>query len=102
MPYQPESFLRMRWPLVWKHAEEGGERKEKSLSHSPGVSTSESDFSHDFHHVRLRFGDVSPAFLLTSASEEHHILSINVPTEFRFLFPDSDGNPDRHVRLLIF
>ena len=39
------TFLANAWLLVWKHAE-GGERKEKSLSHSPGVSTPKSHFSH--------------------------------------------------------
>ena len=46
------------------------------------------------------FGDVSSAFLQTSASDEHRDLTIKVPPEVVYLFPDSAGKPARYVRLV--
>ena len=47
------------------------------------------------HKFRLPFGDVSSAFLQTSASDEHWDLTFNVPPEVGYLFPDSAGS-QRH------
>ena len=52
------------------------------------------------HKLRVHFGDVSSAFLQTSASEEYQELTINAPPEVGFLFSDSDGKPARYVRLI--
>ena len=52
------------------------------------------------HKFRLPFGDVSSGFLQTSASDEHWDLTIKVPPEVGYLFPDSAGKPARYVRLM--
>ena len=52
------------------------------------------------HKLRIHFGDVSSAFLQTSASEEHQELTIKAPPEVGYLFSDSEGKPARYVRLL--
>ena len=43
------------------------------------------------HKLRVHFGDVSSAFLQTSASGEHQELTIKAPPEVRYLFSDSEG-----------
>ena len=53
------------------------------------------------HKLRVHLGNVSTAFLQTSASEEHQELTIKVPPEVGYyLFSDSEGKPSRYVRLL--
>ena len=52
------------------------------------------------HKLRVYFGDVSSAFLQTSASEEHQELTIKAPPEVGYLFSDSEGKPFRYVRLM--
>ena len=52
------------------------------------------------HKLRVNFGDVSAAFLQTSASEEHHELTIKAPLEVGYLLPNSEGKPARYVRLM--
>ena len=52
------------------------------------------------HKLRVHFGDVSSAFLQTSASEEYQELTIKAPPEVGYLFSDSEGKPARYVRLL--
>jgi len=52
------------------------------------------------HAQRVHFGDVSSAFLQTSASEEHQELTIKAPPEVGYLFSDSEGKPARYVRLM--
>ena len=52
------------------------------------------------HRLRVQFGDVSSAFLQTSASEEDQELTIKAPTEVGYLFSDSERKPARHVRLM--
>ena len=52
------------------------------------------------HKLRVHFGDVSSAFLQTSASEEHQELTIKAPPEVGYLFSDSEGKPPRYVRLM--
>ena len=52
------------------------------------------------HKLRVNFGDVSSAFLQTSASEEYQELTIKAPPEVGFLFSDSKGKPARCVRLM--
>ena len=46
------------------------------------------------------FGDVSSALLQTSASEEYQELTIKAPPEVGYLSSDSEGKPDRYVRLM--
>ena len=48
----------------------------------------------------VHFGDVSSAFLQTSASEKRQELMIKAPPEVGYLFSDSEGKPARYVRLL--
>ena len=79
---KPKRLLRMRWVLTWKYTE-GGDRKDKAR-----------------YKLRVRFGDVSSAFLQTSASEEHQELTIKAPPEVGSLFSDSEGKHARYVRLL--
>ena len=50
--------------------------------------------------LRVHFGDVSSAFLQTSASEEYQELTITAPPEVGYLFSDSEGKPARCVRLM--
>ena len=52
------------------------------------------------HKLRVYFGDVSSAFLQTSASEEHQELTIKAPPEVGYLFSDSEGKHARYVRLM--
>ena len=52
------------------------------------------------HKLRVHFGDVSSAFLQTSASEEHQELAIKAPPEVGYLFSHSEGKPARYVRLM--
>ena len=42
------------------------------------------------HKLRVHFGDVSSAFLQTSASEEYQELTIKAPPEVGYLFSDSE------------
>ena len=52
------------------------------------------------HKLRVHFGDVSPAFLQTSASEEYQQWTVKAPPEVGYLFSDSEGKPVRYVRLM--
>ena len=52
------------------------------------------------HKRRVHFGDVSTAFLQTSASEEHQELTNKAPSEVMCFFSDSKGKPARYVRLM--
>ena len=45
------------------------------------------------HKLRVHFGDVSSAFLQTSASEEHQELTIKAPPEIGICFPILKENP---------
>ena len=111
---KPERLLRMRWVLTWKYTE-GGDRKAKARLVNLGLSASGAykctptlgNMSrHLFlqacalHKLRVHFGDVSSAFLQTSASEEYQELTIKAPPEARYLFSDSEGKPARFVRLM--
>ena len=112
---KPERLLRMRWVLTWKYTQ-GGDRKAKArlvvleLSAPTSVPTAAPTLGKmsrhlllqacALHKLRVHFGDVSSAFLQTSASEEHQELTIKAPPEVRYLFSDSEGEPARYVRLL--
>ena len=107
----------MRWVLTWKYTE-GGDRKAKArlviLGYQPPELTSVSPQQHQhlemsrhlllqacaLHKLRIHVGDVSPAFLQTSASEEHQEWTIKAPPEVGYLFSKSEGKPARYVRLL--
>ena len=52
------------------------------------------------HKLRDYLGDVSSAFLQTSASEEHQELTIKAPPEVGYLSSDSEGKPARCLRLM--
>ena len=52
------------------------------------------------HKFRVYLGDVSSAFLQTSASEEHQELTIKAPPEVGYLFSDSEGKFARYVRMM--
>ena len=92
---KPERLLRMRWVLTWKYTE-GGERKATArlvilgyqhpeLTSVPTAPTLGNKSRHlllqscALHQLRVHFGDVSSAFLQTSASEEHQELTIKAP-----------------------
>ena len=89
---KPERLLRMRWVLTWKY------RKAKArlviLSRHLLLQACA------LHKLRVHFGDVSSAFLQTSASEEYQELTIKAPPEVWYLFSDSEGKPARYVRLM--
>ena len=112
---KPERLLRMRWVLTWKYTE-GGDRKAKAklvilvypeLTRVPTAAPTLGKMSRHLllqacalHKLRVHFGDVSSAFLQTSASEEHQELTIKAPPEVGYLFSDSEGKPARCVRLM--
>ena len=114
---KPERLLRMRWVLTWKYTE-GGDRKAKArlvilgyqhpeLTNVPTAAPTLGKMSRHLllqacalHKLRVHFGDVSSAFLQTSASEEHQELTIKAPPEVGYLFSDSEGKPARYVRLM--
>ena len=114
---KPERLLRMRWVLTWKYTE-GGDRKAKArlvilgyehpeLTNVPTAARTLGKMSRHLllqacalHKLRVHFGDVSSAFLQTSASEEHQELTIKTPPEVGYLFSDSEGKPARYVRLM--
>ena len=114
---KPERLLRMRWVLTWKYTE-GGDRKAKArlvilgyqhpeLTSVPTAAPTFGKMSrHLFlqacalHKLRVHFGDVSSAFLQTSASEEYQELTIKAPPEVGYLFSDSEGKLARYVRLM--
>ena len=113
---KPERLLRMRWVLKWKYTE-GGDRKAQArfvilgyqhpeLTSVPTAAPTLGKMSSfvlqacALHKLRVHFGDVSSAFLQTSASEEHLKFSIKAPPEVGYLFSDSEGKPARYVRLL--
>ena len=52
------------------------------------------------HKLRVHFGDVSSAFLQTSASGEHQELTIKAPIEVGYLSSDCKGKPAQDVRLM--
>ena len=52
------------------------------------------------HKLRVHFGDVSSAFLQTSASEEHQELTIKAPPEVGYLLSHSERKPAPYVRLM--
>ena len=108
---KPERLLRMRWVLTWKYTE-GGDRKAKArVGHfgisAPRTSPTLGKMSRHLllqacalHTLRVHFGDVSSAFLQTSASEEHQELTIKAPPEVVYLFSDAEGILAQHVRLM--
>ena len=109
---KPERLLRMRWVLTRKYTEVG-DRKANALlvilgSHKRTDSSTNTwkDSRHvslqacALHKLRVHFGDVSSAFLQTSASEEHQELTIKAPPEVGYLFSDSERKPARYVRLM--
>ena len=114
---KPERLLRMRWVLTWKYTE-GGDRKAKArlvilgclhpeLTSVPSAAPTLGKMSRHLllqgcalHKLRVHFGDVSSAFLQTSASEEYQELTIKAPPEVGYLFSDSEGKPARYVRLM--
>ena len=87
---EPERLLRMRWVLTWKYTE-GGDRKAKvrlvilgyqhpELTSVPTAAPTLGKMSRHLllqacalHKLRVHFGDVSSAFLQTSASEESRV-----------------------------
>ena len=101
---KPERWLRMRWVLTWKYTE-GGDRKAKArlvilghqhpdLTSVPTAAPTLGNMSRHLllqacalHKLRVHFGDVSSAFLQTSASEEHQELTIKAPPEVGICFP---------------
>ena len=106
---KPERWLRMRWVLTWKYTE-GGDRKAKArlvilghqhpeLTSVPTTAPTLGKMSRHLllqacalHKLRVHLGDVSSAFLQTSASEEHQELTIKAPPEVGYLFSDSEEN----------
>ena len=114
---KPERLLRMRWVLTWKYTE-SGDRKAKALlvilgyqhpelTSVPTAAPTLGKMSRHLlpqacvlHKLRVHLGDVSSAFLQTSASEEHQELTIKAPPQVGYLFSDSEGKPARYVRLL--
>ena len=111
---KPERLLRMRWVLTSKYTE-GGDRKAKvilgyqhaDLTNVPTAAPTLGKMSRHLklqacalHKLRVHFGDVSSAFLQTSASEEHQELTIKAPPEVGYQFSDSEGKPARYVRLM--
>ena len=114
---KPERLLRMRWVLRWKYTE-GGDRKAKArlvilgyqhpeLTSVPTAAPTLGKMSRHLllqactlHELRVHFGDVSSAFLQTSASEEYQELTIKAPPQVGYLFSDSEGKPARYVRLM--
>ena len=114
---KPERLLRMRWVLTWKYTE-GGDRKAKArlvilgyqhpeLTSVPTAAPTLGKVSRHLllqtcalHKLRDHFGDVSSAFLQTSASEEHQELTIKAPPEVGYLYSDFEGKPARYVRLM--
>ena len=114
---KPERLLRMRRVLTWKYTE-GEDRKAKArlvvlgyqhpeLTSVPAAAPTLGKMSRHLllqacalHKLRVCFGDVSSAFLQTSASEEHQELTIKAPPEVGFLLSDSEGKPARYVRLM--
>ena len=106
----------MRWVLAWKYTESGDRKAAARLvilgyqhPELTNVSTAAPTLGHMSRHLLLQacalhrlqdhFGDVSSAFLQTSASEEHQELTIKEPPEDGYLFSDSKGKPARYVRL---
>ena len=107
----------MRWVLTWKYTE-GGDRKAKArlvfigyqhpeltsvLTAAPTLGRMSRHLllqTCALHKLRIHLGDVSSAFLQTSASEEHRELTIKAPPEVGYVFSDSGGKPARYVRLL--
>ena len=110
---KPEKWLRMRWVLTWKYTE-GGDRKAKArlviLGHqhpdltsvpttAPTAPTLGKMSRHlllqacALHKLPVHFGDVSSAFLQTSASEEHQDLTIKAPPEVGTCSPILKKNP---------
>ena len=103
--------------LTWKYTE-GGDRKAKArlvilgyqhpeLTNVPTAAPTVGRMSRHLllqacalHKRRVHFGDVSAAFLQTSASEEHQELTIKAPPEVGHLSSDSEGKPARYVRLM--
>ena len=88
---KPECLLRMRWVLTWNYTE-SGDRKAKAwfvilgnqhseLTSVPAAAPTLGKMSRHLslqacalHKLRIHVGDVSSAFLQTSASEEHKTL----------------------------
>ena len=111
---KPERLLRMRWVLTWKYTE-GGDRKAKArlvilvyqhpeLTSVPTAAPTLGKMSRHLllqacalHKLRVHFGDVSSAFLQTSASEEYQELTIKAPPEVGYLFSDSENLLDMCV-----
>ena len=91
---KPERWLRMRWVLTWKYTE-GGDREAKArlvtLGYQhPDLQVYRQQHRHledVSHKLRVHFGDVSSAFLQTSASEEHQELTIKAPPEVGICVP---------------
>ena len=107
----------MRWVLAWKYTENGDRKanarlvilgyQHPELASVPTAAPTLGKMSRDWllqacalHELRVLFGDVSSAFLQTSASEEHQELTIKAPPEVGYLFSDSEGKPARYVRLM--
>ena len=99
---KPESLLRMRWVLTWKYSG-GGDRNAKArlvifgYQHPEIRNVPTAALGKMSRHLllqacaldklRVPFGDVSSAFLQTSASEEHQVLTIKAPPEVGICFP---------------
>ena len=89
---KPERWLRMRWVLTWKYTED--------LTSVPTTAPTLGQMSRHLllqacalHKLRVHFGDVSSAFLQTSASEEHQELTIKAPPEVGTCSPILKKNP---------
>ena len=114
---KPERWLRMRLVLTWKYTE-GGDRNAKArlvilgyqhpeIRNVPTAAPTLGNMSRHLllqacalHKLRVHFGDVSSAFLQTSASEEHQELTIKAPPEVGYLFSDSEEKPAGDVRVM--
>ena len=112
-----ERLLRMRWVLTWKYTE-SGDKKAKArlvilgyqhpeLTNVPTTAPTLGNMSCHMllqacavNKLRVHFGDISSAFLQTSASEEHQELTIRAPPEVGYLLSDSEGELARYVRLM--
>ena len=114
---KPVRLMSMRLVLKLKYTE-GGDRKAKArlvilgyqhpeLTNVPTTAPTLGKMSRHLllqacalHKLRVHFGDVSSAFLQTSASEEHQELTIKAPPEVGNLFSDCEGKPARYVGLM--
>ncbi|CAK0842079.1 unnamed protein product, partial [Prorocentrum cordatum] len=110
-------LLKMRWVLTYRY-QEGGARKPKarlvilgyqhpSLTELSTAALTPGKLARNMlfqvcaqHKFKLKFGDVSSAFLQTDASEEFESLNVKVPTEVAHAFPDELGRPAQILKMV--